>query len=84
MFGLDGLRAFSSDIDQPGLSLAAAETAAAMKKFDFVFLEEKQNTVIILADDFFLAGEHLLNIHRKAFDRNAVLGELVSRMVKVF
>ena len=80
----DRLRALARHINAPELAVAAAETAAPVKKLDLVLLEQEQNAVVVLLHDLVLACLHFADIDVEALDLDAVLAELVSGVLKVF
>ena len=74
---------FAADLDLPCACRAAGKCAFAVKKRDFVFLEQIQNAVIVLFDDFVLALEHLRDVHAQAAHFDAVIGERVCSVIVV-
>ena len=58
--------------------------ATTMKKADLVFLEQVQDAVVVLLDDTVLARDHLRHVHAHVGDGDAVLGEVVIGLVKMF
>ena len=69
--------------------LVAARTsrdkcATTVKEADFVFLEQKQDAVVVLLDDRVLAAHHLGHIHTQTGHANAVIAEMVRRLLVMF
>jgi len=74
----------SVDRDVPaGLETACAERAAAVEERHLVLLEEVQDAVVVLRNDFLLARQHPRDVDRQAADLYAVVGEGVARVLEV-
>ena len=74
---------FAADLDLPCAWCTTGKCAFAMKKRDFVFLEQIQNAVVVLLDDFILALEHLRNVHAQASYFDAVIRKCMRRVIVV-
>ena len=55
-----------------------------MEEGDFVFLEQKQDAIVVLLDHRVLAAHHLADIKTQSGHANAVIAEMVRRMLVVF
>ena len=84
VFGRQRLFGFARHLDFITSIRLAGKRTTAMEERDFVFLEQIQNTIVVLLNHRVFAFEHLRHVHLHAGGCDAMLSEMVVGLVKMF
>ena len=84
LLGQKRLRRCAGDRDFIAARNSRRKGSTAMEEADFVFLEQKQNAIVVLLDHRVLATDHLADIKTQAGHANAVLAKMVGRLFEMF